>query len=314
MQGDGQIGIYKNFNETYWKINNNKLFLLNANMEKTSEFTYDENSGAWFGYVIDTKWPMYLFPIIKVNVKKELRKKAILINSIPKSGTYFLESIIHDCKYIPTKLHVSSNDIIHDNRCVIKENIHFNPGSRYIKCDLSSLSKLLSNTQTVTVGHIEDKITIDSFINNDFVVISVVRNLRDVLVSLMRFKEKIVKPRSPADTLWHSLEGSDKLIGFISYYHESDIQHIKQVTQNILNYPETIIKYEELLSNKFNSNLLHEIGNIETLHYAIKNNINKNNSTFSGNRSNYLDFWNDNIEEYFETSGLKALNLKLGYN
>ncbi|MGR5177854.1 sulfotransferase domain-containing protein [Vibrio mediterranei] len=313
LRQDGSIGLYSNYNESFWKIDDGKLLLLSKDNIITSEFTFDNLSNSWQGRSVGKRWPLYLTPIIEVSVERKDSTKSILVNSIPKSGTYFLESILHDLDYTSTKLHVSGNDTIHDNRGDISENIHFDPNKRHIRCNLTHLSTLLSGSKTVTVGHIEDQVSINAFIDNDFVVISMVRDLRDVLVSLMRFKEKTVKIKSPADALWRSLHGSDKLTAFISHYHEKDIRHIIQVTNNILNFPETIVKYEDLVTNKFNRTCFEGIEKIAHLENVVSSNINKNTSTYSGKRTRYQEYWNDAIECYFEESGLKKLNERLGY-
>jgi len=46
---------------------------------------------------------------------------------------------------------------------------------------------------------------------------------------------------------------------------------------------------------------------------ALESVLDRATPTFSGRRSNWRDFWDDRAEKFFEKSGLRELNAKLGY-
>lgn len=307
---NGIIHGYVHPNECYWDLENGVLIFYDVNRVISASFDFSERLNTWIGISKGQKWPLFLVPVIKIDspVNSGL---SIFINSIPKSGTYFLEKVFTSLGMKSSGLHLSGRTTIHDNRGI--DNIHFQPSNQYIRCDLSLLASLLADTNTITVGHIEYVDVVNKFSDSGIKVISVVRNLRDVLVSLMKFKEQKVKESSCAESLWKKQVGPNKLEAFLCYYHSLDIQHIKSVTAAIIEYETDVVKYEELVNGNFPLSVVNNYSQLSEIEEHLKRNLNVSTSTYSGQRSNFSDFWSIDMDKYFFDSGLYELNAKLGY-
>ena len=178
-----------------------------------------------------------------------LLRPAVLINTVPKSGTYFLQLAFQELGFRPTDLHLG-NAFLHDNRNLLPDvGIHRNPQAQEVSLAVDLLPPLLP-FGSVTVGHIDDRSVLQAFMDANVFLLLVVRDLRDVLWSLFRFKLAVVDPLDDADRRWRSCPlPEERFMGFLVYYWSRDILHIANCLRAFFAFGELpVLRYEDLLA------------------------------------------------------------------
>lgn len=315
---NGELYGYSNQNEFSWKMDNNELCLLNNIGEVTSRFQYYNDY--WLGHGEGNKWPFYLLPLIKFEFydkNNTFNNSGFFVNSIPKSGTYFLEDALKKLGVDSTRLHLTGHDVVDDFRNLPDHEIHVNPGQVRIACPVHYVTQMLNGR--IAVGHVEEYDSIIKMHQQKVTVFNLRRNLRDVLVSLYRFKFSKVKPFGEFDLHWRSFSEQSRFVGFLLTYSQFEISHIKQIGEMMLMDKDSIdLTYEEMCEGVFsdtNKLKLEQVrsGFSNDLSSALSLQYGKVNPTYSGSRSNWQSIWNDDAESFFQTSGLADLNSRLGY-
>jgi hypothetical protein len=92
MFPNGSIYGYVSDRECRWNLDGDVLFITNADNEITSRYKY--NGSVFLGEVEGEKHPLYLVPIIATSDFDTVSAPKIFVNSIPKSGTYFVEAAL----------------------------------------------------------------------------------------------------------------------------------------------------------------------------------------------------------------------------
>ena len=177
-----------------------------------------------------------------------LHRPAVLINSVPKSGTYFLQRAFQEMGYAPTHLHLG-NTTVHDNRSLAGDaTIHSNPRLHEVSLATGLLPFFLS-PGSVTVGHIDDLSVLTHFRCAHICVIAVVRDLRAILWSLYRFKVAVVDPVDDTDRRWRTRSSHlEKFMGFLAYHLTHDLVHISNCFRSFASLADTpVLRYEDLV-------------------------------------------------------------------
>lgn len=327
LQPDGKILGYYHPNEARYEIRKGKLYFFHENGYITSVLDYYPETNMFMGFVYNKKYPLFLAPVITLNqFNSRLEYPPILINSIPKSGTYFLERALIEIGYNSHRLHLSGYNIVDDYRGISDEEMHVDPEKVRIYLPVYLITSLLKNGELV-VGHIESKEVIYEIKKQDILLIYLVRNLRNVLVSLYRFKYNKVKPNDsiPNDYYWRKVtKDKERFKAFLLVYFEYDLSHIKNIASLICEENERekdnviIIRFEDLVNLKLGNEIKKKISHIHRdlfkfIEIGLKKALFTKTSTFSGKISNFEELWDDEVEEFFEISGLKKLNQLLGY-
>jgi len=319
FKSGGELCGYRNENEFSWVYGENELCLLNHLGDISSRFKYHD--GLWVGHAENSKWPFYLMPLISLGdfEKPHLyQNSGFFVNSIPKSGTYFLEDALKKLGIDSVRLHLTGQDVVDDFRNLPDEEIHVNPGKVRINCPVHLVTELLAGR--TAVGHVENPQTIHKMHEQQVTVFNLRRNLRDVLVSLYRFKYKKVKPFGDFDLHWRSLSEQSRFIGFLITYANYEIDHIKKIAEMMLDDSMSInLSYEDMCTGFFDEENSFKLDNIRDgfstdLSSALKLQYGQVNPTYSGSRSDWRSIWNDDAESFFRTSGLEDLNIRLGYS
>ncbi|KVZ88170.1 sulfotransferase domain-containing protein [Burkholderia ubonensis] len=322
LRDSGEIYGYSHPNEHRWSLADGELRLHSIDGNVTSRFRSDDESGAWLGCVDKKKWPLYLVPVVRLEANMPTPDSApsfpsYFVNSIPKSGTYFVEAALQEMGVKSQRLHLSGRDTIHDYRGHAEEQIHVNPDAVYLQCPIELVTALLREEQVV--GHVEHQSTVDRIREQNVTVLSVVRDLRNVLVSLFRFKTTKVAPNGTLDEYWRSLNGAEQIIGFLLYYADRDIAHIRTMAEMMAADRDSImLQYEALSTGTLTADAATRLnerhpGSAERLCESLKNQCGRRNPTFSGKASDWRSVWNDDLERFFNATGLAALNHALGY-
>ena len=246
-----------------------------------------------------------------------LSRPGVFINTIPKSGTYYVESALREAGIIPSRLHLGGADNVDDYRNLTDSEIHRHPESVRLYCRLDLVAAILNNHQAV--GHITELSTINRMHESGVIVLHLIRNLRDVIVSLYRFKLSRVDAIGFLDEQWRKFNNTDRFMAFLLYHHERDIKYIISICNSILNAnSKLIMRFEEITESIINEDVKNTLdryssGMANKFTQALKIKLNSDSSTYSGQRTNWSEAWNENIEEYFKMSGLFELNKRLGY-
>ena len=253
LKSDGTVGFYQHPNEVRFDFDGTTLSFINTAGNITSQLRYSLEANCFLG-----KMPsdLYLLPILELPFEQSNDSPnlpAILINSIPKSGTYFLEAACTEMGVRALRLHLSSQ-FSHNYREISAEEMHHNPNQLVVPSPAGAIAHLLCAGEQV-VGHIDDHSQLDEFIKAGVTVLHCTRDLRDVLVSLYHFKRSKVAPVSPADTAWRKLGLSSGFIAFLCYFAEKDILLIKRTAEIILERSESIIRFEDAINGQVTAQL-----------------------------------------------------------
>lgn len=317
---DGSIYGYSNPIERYWDLDGDELRLFNDAKIVSRRFRRCENLNVWLGSAEGEKIPFCLSPVLAVDnkmVDSGGHGQSFLINSIPKAGTYFMEAALSDLEIQSVRLHLGGRDTVHDYRGLNDKEIHVRPGTVYIPCPVNLVAAILNGQQIV--GHIEHRDVIDEIRKLNVCVVTLVRDLRDVLASLLRFKLDRVAPVGFIDEFWRHRDKRGRILGFLIHYHDRDLGHIRSMAKMIAGDSEAILlRYEQMclgeISDEASSKLDSVWPGLSThLGNALLMRKNHPNPTFSGIRTRWEDIWNDDIERYFQDSGMAACNRALGY-
>ena len=315
---DGSLEGYVHENEHRWKIDDNQLLFINSAGKVTGRLDYI-GSPVWVGKVENKKFPLSLIPLLSIESKinNNFNCSGFLINTIPKAGTYFLEAVLSALGASSLRLHLSGNDIVDDYRGLSDDEIHRDPERVRVKCPLELITAVL-NGNTV-VGHIEFLSVLNKAREQGNIVFNLYRNLRDVLVSLYRFKLKKVKSLGGGDDYWRTVGDENRFLAFLIFYAERDIAHVKKVAETILSDRSSLrISYEDMCAGHLSSETINELEKIQIgFSGSIISQMSKlsgsQTPTYSGHRSDWTQYWNSDVEAFFISSGLIDINKKLGY-
>ncbi|GAB7218007.1 sulfotransferase domain-containing protein [Dickeya oryzae] len=235
LNNDGTLYGYSHPNEKFWMVEHEKFYFLSENRDVTSTFNISNFTSAMLGRANDSLCPLCLIPILDMTdlLNNSKRNYKIFINSVPKSGTYFFEKALGDIDFNRSRLHLSSF-FVDDYRKVFEQDIHKSPEKVRIHGVSADILMKALPSGNIAVGHIDDADIIKKIRDQkDVILISVIRDLRDILVSMYHFKINKVNDRSIGDTIWKKIKNDkDRFYAFLSFYAETDLMHIKKYVVN----------------------------------------------------------------------------------
>ena len=250
----------------------------------------------------------------------------IFILTVPKSGTYLIAKIFENFGIVNCGVHVAT-DIIQDNRFADEQILRVQPGIYTISAPLDISVDLICPGQ-FAFGHIPCSKNEQSLLGVFRKVFSF-RDLRDVIISLVRYYEsrkvKITKPErlvlyekfkellmgSKKMFYWFELWGSEieTLIRYMSPW--KDCQDVFQ------------LKFEVLMGDygkEHQISLLNDLCRFvgldideDKIEEALRDSIGSDTLTYSGKRSSYSQWWNNDIDELYRSYGYEELNKAYGY-
>jgi len=308
LRADGLVGHYRHENEHRYRLEDGALKFFNAKDEQTSQLVYfpDANCALDKG-----RNGHYLLSALQLAPPAQPGSLApLLVNSIPKSGTYYLEAAINRLGATRLRVHLGQNDC-HDYRGLPDDAMHVRPSDQYLPIPAAAIAQIIQPNE-LAVGHIDDHDSLDACAAAGVQLLHCVRNLRDVLVSLYHFKRDRVAPTSLADSVWRSLSGAAGFTAFLAFYAERDIAHITSCATVILARPEPVLRYEDARAGTPHEavSALFGAGGLASALEAVRD---QPTPTFSGGRPPSAHLWSPAAEAFFQESGLEALNERLGY-
>lgn len=324
LRPDGTIYGYEHPNERFWELAGDELRLLASDRRVTSRYTH-AGDGVWQGRWEGQLRPLYLIPALSLPALDAgpdgatAVGPAMLVNTVPKSGTYFLEAALRDVGFTPLRLHLAIRDVVFDFRGLSDEQLHADIWNQALELRGDLVTRLLAPGETV-VGHVSSLEIIHAARAQGVCVVSVVRDLRDVLASYLRFKVRRVAATSAADRFWRGLDEKQQLAGFIARFGDTDLVELLDIAKLMCaDRAGIVVRYEELTRGVISDEAQRGLSRwypgtfAESLSTGLLGQVDKPNPTFSGVRSNWRDIWSDELEVYFEESGLKGVNAGLGY-
>ncbi|MCD4726693.1 MAG: sulfotransferase domain-containing protein [Pirellulales bacterium] len=246
----------------------------------------------------------------------------MMVCSMPKAGTYFIAEALRLLGCEPTHLHLDHNVVWDYRQRTIKE-IRADSFRYMVEMPLEQ-SLCLVRPGQFAVGHIECCSEAKRQLRG-FKKILVYRDLRDALISQMRFL-KDTNCGGPTMDAWKDLpEGPMQMAGFFRdeanvgymfakfrgmavWLHEPDVLHLSfEVLYGDQGREAQSLAIEKLCEFLDTPTPPDESDDVmATL-------IGRPTRTWSGQRSSRKVYWNDNIENMFRAAGGHETNASLGY-
>ena len=316
LKEDGTIYGYSHPNETFWRLENDELLLISYDGNVTSRYKSDGMNN-WIGHLEGKKWPMFLHQLIVLDPVVQSTLPNVFVTSILKSGTYFIESALENIGIIPTRIHIPADGGLFDYRGMSNNQIHYDSESVSLSCPTDMITCLLNGE--VLIGHNQNINTINNIRQQGVCVISVVRNLRDVIVSLFKFRYSKVKPINLLDRYWREMPLEKRLESFLIFNEGIEFPHIRNIAHMILSDENAILlRYEDMIEGRISQEATNQLDTFypdfsQKLSQALISVKDQETPTYSGKRSDWKELWNDDVERYFLESGMYELNQRLGY-
>ncbi len=318
LKPGGEIYGYSHPNEHRWSYSEGILCFHDQSGAVSRSLRYYSDANCFLGAAEGKKWPFCLMPVI-VNSAPEKSLGEVLppvvINTMPKSGTYLLEAAFRDAGWFPSRVHMASY-AQDDYRGLADDAVHRVPADSRIDCPADVFASTLP-CGVFAVGHIGEADMVSKIRALDVPVISCVRNLRDVIVSTWRFKLKKVAPVDLQDALWRNASGNQSLDLFILTYIERDIGFCGNIAKMMMaDESAVMLRYEEIVQGVLPANF-GSLGRLseyaENITEKLLSQVGKSNPTYSGERSDWRKYWTPFTEHCFRESGLLEVNQALGY-
>jgi hypothetical protein len=311
---------YKHKNETFWKFDDNQqLCFLTHKKQVTSRYSYFAEKNCYIGTAEHGIQVMYLMPVFsfpELNYDAEVILPSVFINSIPKSGTHLINAALSKIGFTPADLMIIGENTVGDLRNLDDDNMFKYPWSTALKFPHELLLPMYNNN--VIMGHIEFQHIIDNIKRNNINVITSIRDLRDVLLSLYKFKRDVFG-LTLEESEWKKTTGTKHFKLFLETYHKKDLLHIRRIARMVIaDKNKTVLRYENCIKGivpKHVKNTINswspELGN--KIEHALQSQINTKTATLSKVRSNWKTDWNNIFEEYYYNNDMDILNKQLGY-
>lgn len=313
LRAGGSIAGHRNQYEYNWSYVDGNIHILNSNGEISRNFKYIEEIDSFIA--LSNRIPFYLYPIFRHNPRTDSHLPNILINSVPKSGTYFLERVLDKSGWRPTKLHLLDWGGLDDYRSSSDEEMHTSPQNVRIHCPSSCVGAVLGRGEVVA-GHLRNTNYIYGLMIEGIREIRLIRNLRNVLTSLYRFRLNKVIPEVDNEH-WRYEPNDRKFFGFLKSIATSDLEEIREISEYFFRTSGFVtLKFEDMWNGDLSEMMpLCELSNIRLDDFAstLESCRGEMTSTWSGKVSNWQEFWSEEIEDIFRNSGLLDLNRKFGY-
>ncbi len=250
----------------------------------------------------------------------------VFVLTVPKSGTYLIAKILDNLGVVDCGVHIAT-DLIQDNRFA-DENVLKREAWRYhVPIPFKISTKLIKNGQ-FAFGHIPYYLEGEQMLHG-FKKIFTFRELRDMIISLVRYYDSrqhpYAKPErirlynkfketpmgNPKFEAWYAMWGkefADLIRNMFPWKDRGDVYRVKFETLMGDDGIEAQLSLLRGLGSFLGLDLAD--GSIEK---ALNNSIGAETLTYSGKRSSYEDWWNEELEDIFTQYGFKELNRLYGY-
>lgn len=269
--------------------------------------------------VVDSPFPLYYLDGQTPSLLPERGSmpNRVVVHSIPKAGTYLLGKMLQLCGWLDTEIHLMADGFT-DYRGKTVQQKREDYLKLLVTADTAEVAKAINEGQFV-VGHLpcNPKIAQDFL---SFKQLFIYRDLRDCLVSHMRFLEK---RNNPSHDIWRSIP--DKKLKFAKYLEYSGHEFFN-ISKPMISWADKEgiqkICFENLYGDAGKQSQEAEINQIldflgiqlqGTVNDLIKDTFGANTLTWSGKRSNREEYWSEEAQRLFVEYGGVLLNQRLGY-
>jgi hypothetical protein len=315
LRPDHRVGYYRNPNEAEFRLDETRLKFLHVKGATTGSLIFHPDANC---FLPDGGKGLYLLPVIELEADDGAPAPArrLLINTVPKSGTYFLEAAAGRLAFRPTRLHLGAR-LCDDFRGVPDAEMHIAPERYRVEVPAGAIAQIMVGGE-IAVGHIPDHNELDAIADAGVTLLHCVRDLRNVLVSLFRFKRRVVRPTSSADTVWRALPEPQSFLAFLAFAANRDIANIEKIATAIAKRPEPRVHFEDMIDHQRMPVLRAALGKMgDSFADAFASSIDQvrgsPTSTLSGSLTEYKQIWSDDAQAFFVSSGLARINRLLGY-
>ena len=244
---------------------------------------------------------------------------AVAVISIPKSGTYLTAKLLSELGCIDTEIHAHSVGFDDYRGKSLREKREL-----YSQYNIRlPLGETLSHVRPgqFLVGHFSHNVETVSALQ-DFKKIFCFRNLRDVLISHMRFMQI---PGRGGAAPWRDMpDGPDKMLRYCASIGNNLAASIHAVIPWHCEPSVFKVCFETLMGDRGSQEVDRCIQELIVFlgqdmeapsdFIALKTQVfDTDTLTYSGTRSRLDPFWDERVEEWFNTSGLAACNELIGY-
>lgn len=245
----------------------------------------------------------------------------VLVTTIPKSGTYFIGKLLEILGLRPTGVHLyedHAQDLRGQNR-----DEALDEGNVQVWMPIDQSLSLVRAGQ-FAVGHVMHTPRAEAAAA-DFTILYSVRNIRDCLVSLLRFTERL--KRSGPDPEWMRIRPKpDRMLAFFDH---PAVQHfflgLARGTLPWMNHPRAIpVRYEALVGDEGRDRAIELVMAIRErvglpsdrrlAAQSLAEAVAAETITKSNGRSQWSDYSNARVEERFRQLGCEEMNRTLGYS
>jgi hypothetical protein len=309
LGAEGVVRYFKQPEDALFSFDGAVLRFIDAAGNENARLRYFPDANCFFA---DDQSRFYLLPVLERDEPVQVPGfgAPVMINSIPKSGTYLMEAVLAHAGGVPFRVHLSAHSC-DDYRHVPEAQMHRHPARHKVPAPAGAVAHLL-RPGDVAVGHVADGAELDEFVRSGARLLHCVRDLRGVLTSLFRFKKAKVAPVSDEDAAWRAMDEEHGFLQFLAFYESRDINDVAQMAALITKRREPFLRFEDALRGWVPEDVASLLGG-EACVRALQAMQGKPTSTYSGGTVHYGRFWSREAEVFFQRSGLAALNRDLGY-
>ena len=316
LRRGGRVLGYENPREHSWSLKTPSTLCFHDKQNEVTGVFKCKAPGIWVGTPTDSITPLYLIAAFSATQTQDTNA-TVLVNTIPKAGTYLLEAALSNFGVHASRIHLSGADIADDYRGLPDQEIHRNPMARRLSAPLDLIVETLRGQ--MAVGHIEDLDVLRRIANRGSSIISVRRNLRDAVISMYRFKLNRVCPTDEIDASWRNLSEPCRFIAFMLHSANRDFVHMRDVAFTLIHAPNTThMRFEDTIVAHVDPEQKEALNRIRRglgtkMSGLLQEAVGAGSPTYSGEQNTNKEIWSDEAERIFEASGLGEANRQLGY-
>ncbi len=289
-------------------------------------FVASSDKAVWLGQPCDrSRVRLYLTDDGFVSFKSargNVSRPAIVF-SLPKAGTYLVAKMLLEIGLVDLEVHLSL-DVYSDYR--FRSNVEKFARVRELSVELPiEVSARLIRPGQFAVGHIPcGSRTQELFA--DFTKLMVVRDVRDSLVSMMRFhyRRQVADPMwMPAQRGWLARpEGPSRMLGFLDTFGADLMTDARRVQPWLEGgRADLVLRFEQLIGDlgaEAQQSAVEQLaktvgaGRADAVR-VLQASIGAETLTYSGQRTDRSGFWNADVEEKFVEIGGRGVSEALGY-
>jgi len=244
----------------------------------------------------------------------------VLVCSIPKAGTYLLAAILKELGLEDTRLHISREEASIHHQGSLEQHRTL-PEKYRFKLPVQDTVPQIGPNQ-YAVSHLPFDLDTEVLCRN-LRALYIKRDLRDCVVSFMRFVIDTGRDNCTSSDWIKAPEGSERLARFLEEYRWYFDLWVAptlgwQMAPNVIT-----VAFESLMGDFGRSDQLQTLSLI-CRHIGLQPDqidmgsvidaaLNTSTMTWSGRRSNREQIWSTEVESLFSRFGGKALNRQLGY-